>query len=80
MEYSIHHPGFLQEALANIGKISLRISQLIQVLVILDSNYVYFNIGIHGLDSTSDFIVTTNNQILIDECRLQLELPRTKGN
>ena len=41
----------------------------------LDSNYVYFNIGIHGLDSTSDFIVTTNNQILIDECRLQLELP-----
>ena len=40
----------------------------------LDDSYVYFTIGIHGMDSTSNYTITTNEQALIDQCRSQLEL------
>ena len=47
---------------------------------ILDSSYVYFTIGIHGLDSTSNYTITTNEQAMIDQCRSQLELPEDDRN
>tara|TARA_Y100001934_G_scaffold227894_1_gene273933 strand:- start:581 stop:2632 length:2052 start_codon:yes stop_codon:yes gene_type:complete len=46
----------------------------------LDSSYVYFTIGIHGLDSISNYTITTNNQSLIEQCRLQLALPENERN
>jgi len=47
---------------------------------ILDSSYVFFNIGIHGENDESNFIVATNNSSLIGQCYAQLELPETDRN
>ena len=41
----------------------------------LDSSYVFFKVGLHGTNDESDFMVTTNNQDLIDQCYGQLNLP-----
>ncbi len=41
----------------------------------LDSSYVFFNVGIHNMDDQSNFIVTTNNSDLIEQCYAQLVLP-----
>ena len=43
--------------------------------LIYDSSYVFFTVGIHGANEQSNFIITTNNIEIIDQCRLQLELP-----
>ena len=40
-----------------------------------DSSFVFFKIGIHGLNEQSDYIITTNDMDLISDCRSQLELP-----
>ena len=47
---------------------------------VLDSSYVYFTIGIHGMDSTSNYTITTNEHTLIDQCRSQLELSEDERN
>tara|TARA_B100001250_G_scaffold401493_1_gene413430 strand:- start:438 stop:2357 length:1920 start_codon:yes stop_codon:yes gene_type:complete len=39
-----------------------------------DSTYIFFTIGIHGEDETSDYIIVTNDSAKIDQCRSQLEL------
>ena len=41
----------------------------------LDSSYVFFTVGIHNMDDESNFIVTTNNSDLIEQCYAQLALP-----
>ena len=41
----------------------------------LDSSYVLFNVGIHGENDESNFIVATNNSSLIGQCYAQLDLP-----
>ena len=40
-----------------------------------DSSYVFFAVGIHGEEDTSNYVVTTNNNDLIDQCLDQLALP-----
>ena len=40
-----------------------------------DSSYVFFAVGIHGEEDTSNYVVTTNNNDLIDQCLEQLALP-----
>jgi len=40
-----------------------------------DSSYVFFAVGIHGAVDTSNYVVTTNNNDLIDQCLEQLALP-----
>ena len=42
---------------------------------VLDSSYVFFTVGIHNMDDESNFIVTTNNSDLIEQCYTQLTLP-----
>ena len=42
---------------------------------VFDSSYVFFTIGIHGAEDTSNYVVTTNNNDLIDQCHEQLALP-----
>ena len=43
--------------------------------LVFDSNYVFFSVGIHGANEQSNFIITSNDTELIDQCRSQLELP-----
>ena len=43
--------------------------------LIYDSTYVYFTVGIHGADDGSNYVVATDNDELINQCREQLELP-----
>ena len=45
---------------------------------IYDSTYVYFTVGIHGADDGSNYVVATDNDALIDQCRAQLELPEAE--
>ena len=42
---------------------------------VFDSTYVFFTVGIHGAEDTSNYVVTTNNNDLIDQCHEQLALP-----
>ena len=42
---------------------------------VFDSSYVFFTVGIHGAEDTSNYVVTTNNNDLIDQCHEQLALP-----
>ena len=42
---------------------------------VFDSSYVFFTVGIHGQDDQSNYTIATNNGDLIDQSRLQLELP-----
>ena len=42
---------------------------------VFDSSYVFFTVGIHGAENTSNYVVTTNNNDLIDQCHAQLALP-----
>jgi len=42
---------------------------------VFDSTYVFFTVGIHGAEDTSNYVVTTNNNDLIDQCQEQLALP-----
>jgi len=42
---------------------------------VFDSTYVFFTVGIHGSEDTSNYVVTTNNNDLIDQCHEQLALP-----
>ena len=42
---------------------------------VFDSSYVFFTAGIHNVDDESNFIVTTNNSDLIEQCYAQLALP-----
>ena len=51
---------------------NLRFSQTDPVF---DRSYVFFTIGIHGAEDTSNYVVTTNNNDLIDQCHEQLALP-----
>jgi len=45
---------------------------------VLDSNLVIFSVGIHGAGDESDYVVSTDNDALIDQCRSQLELPEAE--
>ncbi len=40
-----------------------------------DNSYIFFNIGIHGIDDEIIYTVTTNDSSLISQCRSQLDLP-----
>ena len=40
-----------------------------------DSTFVYFMVGIHGAGEESNYVVVTDNNVLIDQCRAQLNLP-----
>jgi len=42
---------------------------------VFDSTYVFFTVGIHGGEDTSNYVVSTNNTDLIDQCQEQLALP-----
>ncbi|MFL2982832.1 MAG: T9SS type A sorting domain-containing protein [Candidatus Neomarinimicrobiota bacterium] len=42
--------------------------------LVFDSSYVFFTVGIHGMDDETDYIITTNTNDLISLCRSQLEL------
>ena len=42
---------------------------------VFDSSYVFFTVGIHGSEDESNYVVTTNNNDLINQCQEQLELP-----
>ncbi len=42
---------------------------------VFDSSYVFFTVGIHGENDESNYVVTTNNNDLINQCRSQLDLP-----
>ena len=45
---------------------------------VLDSNLVIFSVGIHGAGEESNYVVATDNDVLIDQCRAQLELPEAE--
>ncbi|MDP6167556.1 MAG: hypothetical protein QGF54_02435, partial [Candidatus Marinimicrobia bacterium] len=45
---------------------------------VLDSNLVIFSVGIHGAGEESNYVVATDNDALIDQCRAQLELPEAE--
>ncbi|MDP6614547.1 MAG: hypothetical protein QF835_05955, partial [Candidatus Marinimicrobia bacterium] len=45
---------------------------------VLDSNLVIFSVGIHGAGEESNYVVATDNDALIDQCRSQLELPEAE--
>ena len=55
---------------------------LFALFIILPISYLYgqsdsvrFTVGIHGAGEESNYVVSTDNDILIDQCRVQLELP-----
>ena len=46
----------------------------------LDSTFIFFTVGIHGEDETSDYTIATNDTDKINQCRSQLELSEENRN